>query len=105
MAFKPIDYNNVEEMAQRMGDIVERLPPYDRRELKLRDSSYFKLAIHPHQAMIEWILKEWIPKQPDKDALMELLALLRGKMLDFISFVIFGVKQWERIEAEGKQAE
>lgn len=88
-----------------MGDLVEQIVPYDRREMKLRDSSYFKLAINPTEAMVDWMLTDWLRVQPDRKILTELLAILKGNMVHFTSFILFGVKQWERIEAEGKTLE
>lgn len=83
-----------EEKAQRLGDIVELLTAYGNRKYKLEAN--FSLAENKAEAMSAWLVKDWIPRQPDKLLLRELSGMVG--MLDFVGFVFHGVKYWDRVE-------
>lgn len=84
-----------EAKAQRLGDIVEQLEVYEHRKWKL--DANFTAATNKAQAMSNWLMKEWIPRQGDRKLLEELAGMIG--MLDFVGFVFHGVKYWDRVEA------
>jgi hypothetical protein len=92
----------LERKAARLTKLVNELPTYESRKFKLENSANFKFAINKAHAMHEWIYTEWIPRQPDKKQLMELIELLNYRMADFCCFVALGELYWERLEAQSK---
>lgn len=81
--------------AQRLGDIVEQLEVYSHRKHKL--DAHFTDAPNKAEAMSNWLMDVWIPRQSDKELLKELARMVG--ILDFVGFVFHGEKYWDRVEA------